>query len=90
MSQTHLVRDVIQLELFDRPEDAPTYRAPEHQAIIFTGANIVGRGTVSGEPTIDLLLEDETGQKWMAMVKSSHLQNISAAVSGMRARTKGN
>ena len=80
----------VNMKLFDSPEEAPVYRAPEYLLANITDACIVGRGTVEGNPTVDFLFEDvATGQKYMAMLSGGLVEGIAAAVRGMRDRTKG-
>lgn len=75
------------LNLSDSPDKAPVYRAPEFLAATLISANIVGRGTVEGNPTVDLIFQDQNGQKFVAMITGGILQNAAAAVEGMRLRT---
>lgn len=74
--------------LADSPEDAPNYALPEHKAANLTTAQIVGKGTRNGNPTVDLIFIDESGQKYVAMITGGLIQNLAGAVQGMKERTK--
>lgn len=80
---THLA-----LELHDKPEDAPKYNQPEHLYAKLAKALVIGRGTVLGNPTVDLVFEDEKGQKYVAMITGGLIENLAGAVRGMRQRTE--
>lgn len=59
------------------PEDAIkrgyVYRKPEWQPVTLNAVVVVKNGMQSGAPTIDLLLTDENGQKYAALVPASLL-----------------
>ena len=70
----------------DSPSEAPTYREPEYRAASLAATQIVGRGTVSGAPTVDFIFIDiVTGQKYVAMLTGTLVESIAAAVLGMKA-----
>jgi hypothetical protein len=77
----------LQILLADSPTEAPTYRKPEYLAANLTTVQIVGRGTVSGAPTVDFIFVDENGQKYVAMLTGGLVENIAAAILGMKQRT---
>ena len=81
-------QDFISIQLFNSPEESPVYREPEYNGLTLHSAVVVGKGTVAGNPTVDLILVDEHGQKFVALVKGSYLEAIGAGVAGMRARSK--
>jgi hypothetical protein len=76
------------IELSDSPSEAPSYKLPEHRLAKLVSARIVGRGTVNGEPTVDLIFEDENGQKFVAMKTGNIMIMLADAVKGMQARTR--
>jgi hypothetical protein len=77
----------VTLLLADSPAEAPSYTAPEYRLAKLTTAQIVGRGTVQGNPTVDFIFEDEAGQKYVAMLTGGLVENMAAAVLGMKQRT---
>jgi len=74
--------------LSDSPHDAPTYRPPEYRGANMTTAHVVGKGTIGGFPTVDLIFIDENGQKYVAMLTGKLIQGLASAVQGMEERTK--
>lgn len=77
----------LRILMADCPAEAPTYRAPEYRAANLTTVQIVGRGTVSGAPTVDFVFVDENGQKYVAMLTGALVETFAGAVRGMRERT---
>lgn len=77
----------LSLKMADSPDQAPKYNAPEYRAANLMTAQIVGRGTVAGNPTVDLIFEDENGQKYVAMITGGLVENLAGAVRGMKQRT---
>lgn len=77
----------LSIRLADSPTEAPSYSKPEYLLAKLTTAQIVGRGTVSGNPTVDFIFEDEAGQKYVAMLTGGLVENLAAAVLGMKQRT---
>ena len=75
----------IDIKLFEKPSDAPTYNLPGYKGILLDSAAVVGKGTVAGNPTVDLIFTDMQGQKYIAIVKGSFLEAIGGAVTGKRA-----
>lgn len=79
--------DSLDIELCDTPQDAPIYRAPEYKAANLQTAVVVGMGTMSGNPTVDFIFEDDTGQRYIAMLTGSLIDNLAGAIRGMKERT---
>lgn len=52
------------------------YRAPEYNAITIDEAVVVQNGTQGGNATVDLLLRDEKGNKFVVMITNNLLQTI--------------
>lgn len=77
----------LNLLLSDSPDEAPKYDKPEYRLANLTTAHVVGRGTASGNPTVDFIFEDERGQKYVAMLTGGLVENLAAAVLGMKQRT---
>jgi len=79
----------IDILLADSPEAAPNYSLPEYKATNLTTAQIVGRGTECGNPTVDMIFVDEDGQKYVALITGGLIQSIAGAIEGMKQRTGG-
>ncbi len=77
-------QDGVNIKFFDSPSDAPNYNLPEYRNLLFDSAVIVSNGTVDGNPTVDLVFKDESGQKHVALIKGSFLEAIGAAITGKR------
>lgn len=78
----------LQIVLHDSPDEAPSYSKPEYLLANLTTARVVGRGTVSGNPTVDFIFEDESGQKYVAMLTGGLVENLAGAIRGMKQRTQ--
>lgn len=72
----------------DSPEEAPNYERPDYFPANLTTVHVVGNGTESGNPTVDLIFETEHGQKYIAMLTGTLIEEIGGAVKGMRERTR--
>lgn len=77
----------LKILLADSPDEAPKYNKPEYLLANLTTAQIVGRGTVRGNPTVDFIFEDENGQKYVAMLTGALIENLVGAIRGMKQRT---
>lgn len=88
MTDRNLGANSLTILLADSPDEAPKYNAPEYRFANLKTAQIVGRGTTSGNPTVDFIFEDETGQKYVAMLTGGLVDNLAAAVRGMKQRTQ--
>lgn len=83
----HPATNVLDIRLADTPQDAPKYHAKEYKAANLKQVVVVGKGTRDGNPTVDFVFEDEKGQKYIAMLTGALVENMTAAVKGMRTRT---
>ncbi len=52
------------------------YREPVYKPIEIKQVVVVQNGTESGKPTVDFILEDDTGQKFVFMITSKLLKSI--------------
>jgi hypothetical protein len=77
----------LKILMADSPSEAPTYRAPEYRAANLTTAHVVGCGTVAGNPTVDFVFVDESGQQYVAMLTGALVETLAGAIRGMRERT---
>ena len=71
---------LLSMSRFDTPDDAPKYNSPEFKQANMNEAVVVMKGTVKGNPTVDLIFVDETGQKYVAMLNGSLIVNLAAMV----------
>lgn len=66
----------IQIKICDSIEDAPNYnKLGGYQAVSLKELIIVKKGTVGGNDTIDLIFEDEEGNKFVSMITAKLLKN---------------
>lgn len=54
------------------------YRDPEYTGLKLVEAVVVRKGTVNGNSTVDLILTDESGKKFVTMVTGNLLKSIPA------------
>lgn len=78
----------LEIILADSPREAPNYEEPDYKGANLTTAVVVGRGTVEGAPTVDFIFEDESGQKYIAMLTGTLVEGLAGAIVGMKERTK--
>lgn len=88
VNDVNLGTNDIAIDLFDSPEDAPKYTKPNTTAANLERAVIVGRGTVGGNATVDLVFRDPDGKQFVAMITGRLLRGVVAAVDGVEERTK--
>ena len=55
------------------------YRAPDYQPARIVEAVVVRNGTIEGNATVDLVFEDEDGQKHVVMLTQRLLRMVGAA-----------
>jgi len=58
------------------PEEAPKYSLPEFKHATLDEAHVVMKGTVEGNPTIDLIFKDENGQKYIVLITANLLRML--------------
>lgn len=70
----------ITMKIFRSPEEATeagyVYREPKYKPVEITTAVIVGNGTVSGKPTVDLILKGPDGQEYVAIVTAQLFESV--------------
>lgn len=52
------------------------YRPPVFKPIQITNVVIVQDGTEAGKPTVDIVLQDESGQKYVVMITAALLKSL--------------
>lgn len=66
----------ISITVHESPQEAPKYEAPEHLHATLIQAVVVKRGTLQGNPTIDLVFRDDKGQKYISMITARLLKMV--------------
>ena len=70
------------MTICDSPADAVEkgfkYRSPEYQQAHLKKAVVVRKGTEQGNSTVDLIFEDNDGNKFVAMITSNLLKMLPA------------
>lgn len=76
------------IQIVDSPSEAPHY-SRDHcdiRTATIDRAVIVCKGTVNGNPTVDIVFKDADGAEYVAMLTGSLIQNLAAAVTGAAQR----
>lgn len=83
-----MITDSLEIQIVDSPEKAPHYSKEKYAPTILVAkkAIIVGKGMVSGAPSVDLQLEDQAGNKYLVMATGGILEMLAGAVRGKRER----
>lgn len=55
-----------------------TYDPPNYTKVNIQKAIVVRRGTVDGNSTVDLIMQDDKGNKYVALITSNLLKSIPA------------
>lgn len=76
------------IQIVDKPSEAPHYRRDscDIRAATIDRAVVVCKGTVGGNPTVDLVFKDADGAEYVAMLTGRLIQNLAAAVTGAAQR----
>ena len=74
------VHNNLRIVMCEDAEDAVkqgyNYTLPEYKAIRVNKVVVVRDGTVNKKPTVDFILEDEQGQKYVMMITGALLKSI--------------
>lgn len=60
----------------DAIERGYVYRQPEYRPAVIKEAVVVRDGTVEHNPTVDLIIEDEMGNKFVVMITGRLLKSL--------------
>ena len=71
--------------LHDSPAEAPKY-GTDVTLLRIERALVVGKGMVSGAPSVDLQMTDASGRKFLVMTTGSLLEMLGGAIAGKRQR----
>ena len=81
-----IISSSISITVADSVDTAPKYEWHDFKGVKITNCVIIPRGTVQGKPTIDLVMHDDSGNKYVSMMTGGMLESIAAAVVGVRKR----
>lgn len=68
------------ISIHDSPATAPNYNLPEYKHATIRKAEVVRNGTVQGNDTVDLILVDDSGQKYVAMITGRLIQLLASTI----------
>jgi len=85
MNPNEMITTSIAMQSVDSPDDAPNYD-DDWKLLRATKCIIVGKGTVRGEPTVDLQLTDDDGNQYLVMATGRIIEMIAGGVNGTRLR----
>ena len=80
-----MISNSVSVEIVDSPDDAPNYEN-DFTILKMKKCIVVGKGTVEGNPTVDIQLTDKNGKKFLIMATGGIMEMISGAVAGKRSR----
>lgn len=80
-----MISNKIDISIKDTPDQAPTYQ-DDWTPVRMEKCIIVGKGTKSGKPTVDLQLKDKDGNKYLIMTTGAILESLAGAITGKRER----
>ena len=73
----HQALDIVVCEdAADAVRQGYNYKLPEFKAVDVVRVVVVQRGTEAGRPTVDFIVRDETGQKYVFMLTGRLLRAI--------------
>lgn len=80
--------NTLEIEIFDSPDEAPNYNRDllDVRAADIKKAVIVNKGMVSGKPTVDFQIQTQDGEKFVAMLSGSLVEQLASAVAGVKQR----
>lgn len=81
-------QNILQMQVVSGPDQAPTYQSPQYRAVEIELALIIKNGTQSGKPTVDLVLADESGNRYVVLITGALIQNLAAAIVGAGSEVK--
>lgn len=79
------VTDSVKLTIVDTPDNAPNY-GTDTTMLRITDVIVVGKGTVNGNPTVDVQMVDQAGNKYLVMATGGIMEMIGGAVAGKRTK----
>lgn len=83
MSNNMITTDV-SVQIVNTPAEAPNYDAKDTTIVKIAKAIVVGKGTESGKPTVDLQLVDAEGKQYLIMTTGAILEMLGGVAAGKR------
>lgn len=80
-----MISKQLDIKIVDTPIEAPNY-GPDYTGLKMVKCIIVGKGTKSGKPTVDIQLTDKEGNKYLIMTTGAILESLGGAIMGKRER----
>lgn len=77
-----ITRSVV-IEMVDSPDDAPKY-GDDYKPVKIEKCIVVGHGTIQGNPSVDIQLADQQGNKYLVMATGGILEMIASAIKGKK------
>lgn len=78
-----MVTTNITVKIVDSPEKAPMY-GDNYKPLKAETCIVVGNGTESGKPTVDIQLIDEEGERYLVMATGSILEQVGEIIGARR------
>lgn len=81
MNVTHSSQlGTIEIKKYADPSEAPNAQIGGYKGIALKNVAVVDNGTAKGNATVDLVLEDEHGQKYVVMIMGSFVHALKSVV----------
>ena len=80
--------NILSIEIADSPDDAPNWNRdfPDVRSCHISKAIIVSKGMESGKATVDLVVTDLEGNKFVAMLTGDLIKSLARAIEGVAKR----
>ena len=85
MDSSEMITSSLTIKIVDNIAQAPKYEA-DTTMLKIVSCIVVGKGTALGNPTVDLQMEDEDGNKFLVMTTASIMELIAGTTAGKKAR----
>lgn len=89
MKNAEMITSGLNIQIAKGIESAPIYRE-DYKLVKAVSAFIVPRGTVNGNPTVDIQLSDADGNKYVLMATGGIIEALGQVVSAKRVETNTN
>lgn len=77
----------LDIKVIEDVAEAPVYRKPLYYAADIESCVVVARGTEGGNPTVDFIITDGHGTKYVAMLSGFLVEHLAGVIRGVRERT---